>query len=284
MSPRREDAPSNLRSLTTRIDHLAREQARPMRRVQRAIANTVVGQMLPPGVVKGGTAIKLRVGEAASRFTPDLDVARAASLGLEDYLGELGDRLAHGWGGFTGTLTVLDGPSPEGVPEEYVMQPFEIRLAYRSRHWLTVPFELGRDEIGSTSHAELRLASELVELFETLGLDRPAPIPVLAIDHQIAQKLHACTTVNPKTGRNERAHDLVDLQILEHEEEIDFAVLGATARRLFAARRSHSWPPAIVAHEGWSTIYTEAADGLEVLADVNDAVAWANEFIARAIG
>lgn len=75
MSPRREDAPSNLRSLTTRIDHLAREQARPMRRVQRAIANTVVGQMLPPGVVKGGTAIKLRVGEAASRFTPDLDVA-----------------------------------------------------------------------------------------------------------------------------------------------------------------------------------------------------------------
>jgi len=164
------------------------------------------------------------------------------------------------------------------------MQPFEIRLAYRSRHWLTVPFELGRDEIGSTSHEELRLASELVELFETLGLDRPAPIPVLAIDHQIAQKLHACTAVNPKTGRNERAHDLVDLQILEQEEEIDFAVLGATARRLFAARRSHSWPPVIVAHEGWSTIYAEAADGLEVLADVNDAVAWANEFIERAIG
>ncbi len=30
-------------------------------------ANKVMSQMLPPGVVKGGTTIKLRVGEAASR-------------------------------------------------------------------------------------------------------------------------------------------------------------------------------------------------------------------------
>jgi hypothetical protein len=162
------------------------------------------------------------------------------------------------------------------------MQPFEIRLAYRSRHWLTVPFELGRDEIGSTSHVELRLADDIVEMFETLGLDRPAPIPLLAIDHQVAQKLHACTSVNPKTGGNERAHDLVDLQILEQEEEIDFAALGATAERLFAARRSHRWPPTVVAYDGWATIYAEAADGLEVIDNVDDAVEWANDFIARA--
>ncbi len=282
MSPRHDGPPSNLRSLTTRIDNLAREQGRPVRRIQRAVANTVVGQMLPPGVVKGGTAMKLRVGEAGSRFTPDLDVARAASLTLEDYLGELGDRLAEGWGGFTGTVTERDGPRPTGVPEEYVMQPFEIRLAYRSRHWLTVPFELGRDEIGSTSREELRLADDIVELFETLGLDRPAPIPLLAIDHQVAQKLHACTSVNSKTGGNERAHDLVDLQILEQEEEIDFVTLGATAKRLFAARRSHPWPPTVVAYEGWATIYAEAADGLEVIDNVDDAVEWANDFIARA--
>jgi hypothetical protein len=282
MSPKRDGPPSNLRSLTTRIDNLAREQGRSVRRIQRAVANTVVGQMLPPGVVKGGTAMKLRVGEAGSRFTPDLDVARAASLTLEDYLGELSDRLAEGWGGFTGTVTELDGPQPTGVPEEYVMQPFEIRLAYRSRHWLTVPFELGRDEIGSTSREELRLADDIVEMFETLGLDRPAPIPLLAIDHQVAQKLHACTSVNPKTGGNERAHDLVDLQILEQEEEIDFATLGATAERLFAARRSHPWPPTVVAYEGWATIYAEAADGLEVIDNVDDAVEWANDFIARA--
>jgi hypothetical protein len=46
-----------------------------MRRIQRVIANTVVGQMIPSGVVKGGTGIKLRVGEWLSRFTPDFDLA-----------------------------------------------------------------------------------------------------------------------------------------------------------------------------------------------------------------
>jgi len=87
---------------------------------------------------------------------------------------------------------------------------------------------------------------------------------VLAIDHQIAQKLHACTSINAKTGGNERAHDLVDLQILALEETIDMRAVGATSRRLFAARRSQSWPPTVVAYEGWDTIYTEAADGLGV--------------------
>lgn len=191
MSARRDDAPPNHRSLTARIDNLARQQGRPVRRIQRAMANTVVGQMLPPGVVKGGTAMKIRVGEASSRFTPDLDVARAAKLSLDDYLVQLGDRLAEGWDGFTGTVTELEGPRPEAVRDDYVMQPHEVRLAYRSRHWLTVPFELGRDEIGSTSREASRIADDIVEMFGALGLDQPAPIPVLAIDHQVAQKLHA---------------------------------------------------------------------------------------------
>lgn len=284
MTAKRDVPPTNLRSLTTRIDNLARQEGRPVRRIQRAVANTVVGQMLPPGVVKGGTTMKLRVGETSSRFTPDLDVARAAGLSLDDYLAQLGDRLAAGWGAFTGTVTELEGPQPEGVPEEYVMQPFEIRLAYQSRHWLTVPFELGRDEIGSTEREDRRIADDIVEMFEALGLDPPAPISVLAVDHQVAQKLHACTSINPRTGGNERAHDPVDLQILEQEEQIDFVIVGTTARRLFAARRSHPWPPTVVAYERWATIYHEAADGLDVLDNVEDAVAWANAFIARAAG
>ncbi|HVA07954.1 MAG TPA: nucleotidyl transferase AbiEii/AbiGii toxin family protein, partial [Acidimicrobiales bacterium] len=164
------------------------------------------------------------------------------------------------------------------------MQPFEIRLAYQSRHWLTVPFELGRDEIGSTQREDRRIADDIVDMFQALGLEPPAPIPLLAIDHQVAQKLHACTAINPKTGGNERAHDLVDLQILEQEEAVDYDAVGATARRLFAARRSHPWPPIVVAYERWATIYHEAADGLDVLDNVDDAVAWANAFIARAAG
>lgn len=282
MSPKRDGPPLNLRSLEARISNIARDRGRPLRRVQRVIANTVVGQMLPPGVVKGGTAMKLRVGEAASRFTPDLDAARSAEVSLDDYLDELAARLAQGWGGFTGELEELDPPQPEGVPDDYIMRPFVIRLAYQGRHWLSVPFELGHDEIGSTQRHELRIAYDIVELFDIIGLDTPDPIPVLALDHQIAQKLHACTAINTKTGGNERAHDLVDLQILEQEEHIDYAALNATAQRLFAARRSQPWPPTVVAYDRWDTIYAEAADGLDVIEHVDGAVAWANDFIARA--
>jgi hypothetical protein len=177
----------------------------------------------------------------------------------------------------------LDPPEPEGVPGEYVMLPFIIRLAYRGRHWLSVQFELGRDEIGSTAEPELRLAPDILALFAALGLSTPEPFALLALDHQIAQKLHACTAVDARTGRNERAHDLVDLQILEQEEVIDMAAVGETAGRLFAARRGQAWPPTVVAYERWEAIYVEAADGLDVIDNVADAVAWANDFIARTL-
>lgn len=90
------EPPPNLRSLAARIRNFAKSRERTEQRVQRAIANTVVGQMLPAGVIKGGTAMKIRVGEGASRFTPDLDAARAATLTLDDYLNQLDDQLAEG--------------------------------------------------------------------------------------------------------------------------------------------------------------------------------------------
>lgn len=276
------EPPRNLRSLATRIENLARERGRPVKRIQRVIANTVVGQMLPAGVVKGGTAMKLRVGEQASRFTPDLDASRDRSLSLQEYLDRLDDGLAAGWEGFTATLTRLPAPQPEAVPAEYVMQPFDIRVAYLTRHWLTVRFELGRDEVGSTAEAETRIAQDILDMFSEIGLPEPAPLPVLAVEHQIAQKLHACTTVNSATGANERAHDLVDLQILEQEERIDMAAVDALATRLFVARRGTPWPPTVRAYAGWDTIYAAAAEGLGVHTDVHAAVEWANDFIARA--
>ena len=273
--------PPSLTSLTKRMSNLATTTGRPVRRIQRAVANTVVGQLLPPGVVKGGTALKLRIGESGSRFTPDLDAARTASMTLADYIAQLDDNLEHGWGGFTGRVIAVAAPEPEGVPSDYVMQPFDIKLQYRNKPWLTVRFELGHDEIGSTAVQDLQLAQDLITLFEELGLDKPSPIPVLAVEHQVAQKLHACTSISAKTGRNERAHDLVDLQLLNQDEGVDPDAVGPVAGRLFAARRTHSWPPTVVAYAGWGSIYAEAAEGLAVLPTVDEAVVWANALIAR---
>jgi hypothetical protein len=244
--------------------------------LERLIANVVTGQMLPPGVVKGGTALKIRIGDDKTRFSRDLDAARAADLDLDQYLDALDANLQAGWNGFAGTMRE-DRPvkAPPSVPDDYVMRRFKIALAYKGSAWLTVEFELGRDEVGSTERAEKRIAQDVVDLFLALGLPAPDPIPLLPVDHQIAQKLHACTSPGA-SGENERAHDLVDLQVLVREERPDLGLAGATARRLFASRRTHPWPPTVVAFDLWESIYAEAAAGLNVLPDVGKAVQWAN--------
>ena len=145
MNTKRDTPPSNLRSLQARIDNEAAARNQPARRIRRSVTNVAVGQMLPPSVVKGGTAMKLRVGEPGIRFTPDFDASRSAEITLDNYIDQLADRLTDGWSGFTGTVEQEDAATPDGVPVEYVMQPFSIRLAFRGRHWLTVAFELGHE-------------------------------------------------------------------------------------------------------------------------------------------
>ncbi|MEZ5320484.1 MAG: nucleotidyl transferase AbiEii/AbiGii toxin family protein [Microthrixaceae bacterium] len=172
-------------------------------RTRTSLAHTVVAQMLPAGVVKGGAAIKLRVGDQASRLTTDLDAARAATHTVETYTAELSDRLSEGWHGFTGRLVDREPADPPDVPAEYVMQPFEVKLSFNGQSYVTVPLELGHDEVGSTDQPRLALDAGITEVFERLGFPTPAPVPVLAVEHQIAQKLHACTTPD-RHGGNER--------------------------------------------------------------------------------
>ena len=99
-------------------------------RVRAVVANTVVGQMLPSGAVKGGTAIKLRLGDRITRFTTDLDVARA--IALDDFVDALDVALAEGWSGFTGRVVPRRPAKPKDVPPQYVMQPYEV-IAYRKK-------------------------------------------------------------------------------------------------------------------------------------------------------
>jgi hypothetical protein len=174
---------------------------------------------------------------------------------------------------------------PAELPEGSVdvpTQSLQIRLAYKGRHWLTVPVRLYPDELGGTP-PQPRLARELAKLFVALGLEAPQPVPLLATAHEVARRLQACTAVNPRTGRNARARDLVDLQLLEREQPIDMGEVDRVADRLFSARNDRSWPPTVVAHEGWEQAYTDAAEGLDLIGDVAEAVDWANTLIARIV-
>jgi hypothetical protein len=264
----------SVRALDQRLQNVAGKDQVLAYRLRVTVANVVVGQMLPPGAVKGGTAMKLRMGESGSRFTPDLDTARRESQA--EFIEAFEDSLAAGWHGFTGRLIARAAPTPARVPRPYIMQPYEVKLAFHGRSWHTVKLELGHNEIGDADDPVYLLAHDIARLFADVGLPEPAPIPVMRADHQIAQKLHACTDPG-----NERAHDLVDLQLLEASEELDLAQVRATSLRLFNYRQAQPWPPTVVAGPTWSGIYDEAAAGLAVRPEVSAAVDWVNDFIGR---
>lgn len=267
-----DNAPVSVRSLEQRIRNLEGTEGLAVRR-RVAMALVVVGQMLPEGAIKGGSAMALRYGRR-TRFTQDLDAARVQSL--TKFRSDFEDSLAAGWTGFTGRLVERPAPRPAAVPSAYVMQPFDVKLEYRGRPWCTVKFELGHNELGDADEPEYQLSDDLAQLFTEVGLEVPDPVPVMRTDHQIAQKLHALSSPG-----SERARDLVDLQLLEKNEALNLTQVAETCVRLFDYRRQQTWPPTIEIGNQWDTLYLEAAEDIDVLSTVEEAVTWANELIQR---
>jgi hypothetical protein len=261
--------------LEQRIRNLEGTEELAIRR-RVGMALVVVGQMLPEGAIKGGSAMALRYGRG-TRFTQDLDAARVQPLAR--FRSDFEDSLAVGWAGFTGRLIEKAAPRPTGVPTAYVMQPFDVKLDYRGRPWCTVKFEIGHNEIGDADEPEYQLADGLGQLFTEVGLEAPKPVPVMRADHQVAQKLHAVSEPG-----SERVRDLVDLQLLDKGEDLGLAQVKATCIRLFEYRRQQAWPPTIETGAGWGTLYEAAVEDIDALPDAEAAVAWVNEFVQRIVG
>ena len=51
-------------------------------RLSRQLANVIVGQMLPDGVIKGGSSLMFRYGSKFTRYTRDVDTARSLCMPL----------------------------------------------------------------------------------------------------------------------------------------------------------------------------------------------------------
>ena len=270
MSPK---MPNSRRNLDLAIERVFddRETALRMRRV---MANVIVGQLLPDGVVKGGSAMKIRFGFAATRVSSDLDTARAKDI--EAFINELESALIDGWNGFTGHIVPLPPAKPKNVPPEYVMQPFDIKLSYNEKPWITVPLEVGSDEIGDADEPEYFISDDIVEIFRKLGFPDPKPVPLMPLHHQIAQKLHGASEEG-----SARAHDLVDLQVIVNHGEIDWVKTRETCIRLFNYRRKQTWPPVVSKGEDWESLYDAQRGNLDVETSVDGAIAWANDLIKK---
>ncbi|MBR1837581.1 MAG: hypothetical protein IJ783_09875 [Kiritimatiellae bacterium] len=56
---------------------------------------------------------------------------------------------------------------------------------------------------------------------------------------------------------------------------------GRESLRLFQYRHGQTWPPSIAVRDGWRATYDDQKGDLPVLPTVEEAVAWANDLVAR---
>lgn len=240
------------------------------------MAGVILGQMLPSGtVVKGGTSLRLRFGPEKSRVTMDFDTAR--SIDLDDYIKFLREKLSQGWAGFTGEVLIRKQGSPKGVPFEYVMQPLDIKLAYKKHPWCTIRLEVSHNELGDADILDIReLPNEIKDIFNGLNFPEPKPIPLMSIPFQVAQKLHGVSQPN-----SSRVRDLIDLQLILQHEELDLLKTSKICRALFTYRKMHTWPTKVIKGEDWDSIYIEQRRDLPVAKNCDEAIKIINRLIEQ---
>ena len=263
--------PNSLRHLDDAIRRVCGGGPQDFVRIRTIMANAIVASMLPDGVVKGGSALKMRFGDAATRFTTDLDTATAMDPAA--YAQQLDKALRNGWEGFGGRVVARKPASPKEVPPEYVMKPYDVKLEYLGKPWCTVPLEVGHNEIGDADVAEWAELNDVAEIFESMGFPPPGKVPLMPIEYQIAQKLHAVS------GPGERARDLVDLQLIFDRVSVDLAATKKVCERLFAYRKAQAWPPTVLNRPEWGESYLQHAVGVSVAQECDEAIKWVNETI-----
>jgi len=244
--------------------------------VRTVMANAIVAQMLPSGAVKGGSAIKFRLGYSSTRFTSDLDTVFRTDL--KAFIADYEEGLKNGWNGFTGRIVAKTPAEPKGVPAEYVMQPFEVKLSYNGKSWITVILEVGHNEIGDGDEPDWAMSSDVISIFEELGFPAPKPVALMPLSHQIAQKLHGLSEQGSK-----RVHDLIDLQLIVANADPNLRSTREICERLFEYRKKQKWHPTITIGNDWDALYSTQIESLAVLKSVDEAVSWANDLIRQII-
>lgn len=259
--------PANLRSLRDRLTQAAKREGVVFGRLQQHVAVLVIAQFMseltderggPLLLVKGGVSLELRRGIPASRTSKDLDAVTRADMAVVHE--QLADAGAAGWEGFSAVFTPPVAFVVSGVADR--AHRFTAKLGYRGRPFASVPVEVSAIEAGDADQYDM-VASEALAL---VGLPQSEAVPCMTLPWQVAQKLHACTDSIDQPRTNDRAHDLVDLQLIEALLVDEFlAETRAACVAVFEERGSRAWPPNIAPQGHWGPIYQRALEGLEAL-------------------
>jgi len=289
MSDSYSSAPKNLRSLRDRLMHVSRRDGVVFGRLQQHLGVLVVSQMMstlrdeqgrPNLLIKGGTSLELRRGITRSRASRDLDAVTRHDIEL--VWQALAAAAADGWEGFTGVLTEPESINVPGL----IIKPrrFTVKPKYQSAPCVSVPVEVSPQEAGITDEADWTHSPAL----ELVGLPLSRPIPCMTLPWQIAQKLHAVTAKLDGGRVNDRARDLVDLQILAALISGEpLAPVRHACVEVFGARAQQAWPPEVTVYDHWPRIYAGALSSvpdLDLASNVQEAAQVVNDFIRRVNG
>ncbi len=247
--------------------------------LQRSKAST--GESL--FLIKGGTAIQMRIGLSGSRFSKDLDAVFRGEV--DGIVTAAGAALAADWHGFTAKTA---RPKPINVPGMPVKpMRFQAQLQYRGQSFANVPVEVSIAEAGSARVADDITPSAFAAIgMQALGLPDIGVVSLMSLEYQIAQKLHACTDPGDPPRHNERAHDVVDLLLLlPLLDESSYPETKKACMEIFSNRSRQDWPPDVRPYSDWSRLYNASlADILERPAlpiTVDDAVKILHSYVER---
>jgi hypothetical protein len=225
------------------LARVAREQGLDQERLRRWVSFLglcgALDRAIQTGIIagyylKGGVAMELRFAENA-RATKDLDVGMEGDRA--DRLRSLTQALAAGFDEFAFRIKTQTRDM-----EQADTIRVEVAIQYRTRSWQSIEVDLGPANANKVDLIEPRVRG-LVEL----GIPVVSPVRCLNLAEQVAQKLHACT--GPAAAG--RARDVLDVLLIDALGQLNYAATADAARRVFAERATHPYPPAFVMPLEW---------------------------------
>jgi len=263
-----------------------------LRRIAWMLSSTVVIAALqralgPDGqplfLVKGGLYLELRLGLNA-RTTKDVDALFRGSA--EEFERAVDGVLVEPWGPFSLVRTEL----VRVEKANRVVKPyrFDIKLIVRGATWRRVQVEVSFPE-GRLGEFATSVPAPAVGFFGVLS---PDEIIGIAMDYQVAQKMHAASDPDvPPDLINDRVRDIVDLVLIKENQyaaDPTPATLKAACVDVFDARAAEAvtigsiprhWPPKFVANDSWVVAYPALADSVGMTYTLDGAIAIAQAWV-----
>jgi len=235
-------------ALETRLQTRAREAGTDLQRLRRQVAfDRFLARMFSngptasyPWVLKGGYAMELRTHSA--RTTKDIDLTLHDGTRLSTEPGErreqvramLRDAAAIRLDDYFEFLVGEAREDLDGAPEGGSRYPVQAQMDGR---------EFARFHVDVGIGDEVLEPLDIVTGEDWLGFGgvKPPSFPVISVEQQFAEKLHAYTL--PRGERiNTRTKDLIDMILLIREEKLDKGKVSAAIRATFGRRATHDLP------------------------------------------